>query len=74
MQCVIKQQQETAGKHQLFTSLLKLGFNVVPLSHFYVLALDSQIEKQYSKQILGVGQNRKILNALVENRAVGCAG
>lgn len=74
MQCVIKQQQETTGKHQLFTSLLKLGFNVVSLPHFYVLALDSQIEKQYSKQILGVGQNRKILNALVENRAVGCAG
>ncbi len=74
MQCVIKQQQETAGKHKLFTRLLKLGFNVVPLPHFYVLALDSQIEKQYSKQILGGGQNRKILNALVENRAVGCAG
>ena len=74
MQCVIKQRQETAGKHKLFTRLLKLGFNVVPLPHFYVLALDSQIEKQYSKQILGGGQNRKILNALVENRAVGCAG
>ncbi|WP_221740072.1 hypothetical protein, partial [Serratia marcescens] len=60
-------QHHPAGKHQLFTSLLKLGFNVVPLPHFYVLALDSQIEKQYSKQVLGVGQNRKILNALVRN-------
>ncbi|MCK1117979.1 hypothetical protein MX040_01090 [Serratia marcescens] len=59
--------RQTPAFHQLFTSLLKLGFNVVPLPHFYVLALDSQIEKQYSKQVLGVGQNRKILNALVRN-------